>query len=418
MFAPGAKGWIKKYFDLVDRKEVVLSFDSPNQIEKEHFIHLTLSNSGMIFGYPARLIFAKDLDDKDWTVEEKFKLLLFESMLFVYIQRKDGEFVQNEFLEKLYEFYANHNAGGIKKLFRIFVKESREERLEGVLTRRVDIKLNLLENKWWVNSLSNAFACLDVLLFDDFLTKSSSDALKGYNLFAINALNAITLAAYSDGIVEEREKALFNVFLASSNLSEEDRDAAKKRFYKGANLEDFSIFVHDHWLLKRFILDVSILTVLSSGELEDTEEKFLRVLCDYLSIPEMELDENLGLIENFLLRTQGKVEFMKDSPSYEKVYSSLSKRWMKVLVRNKDKIALELKESKDLVFLIKKSATQELSNEEKDLVKTQFKDLVKSVPALAIFLLPGGTVLLPLVMKLIPDLVPSAFKDNEINKEK
>lgn len=418
MLAPGAKGWIKKYFDLVERGEINLSFSTPDQIQKEHFIHLTLSNSGMIFGYPARLIYAGDVEEKVWTTGEKYKLLLFESMLFVYIQRSKEVFTKEGFLDKLYEFYAHHNAGGIKKLFRIFVKESREERLEGVLSSRIDIQLNLLENKWWVNSLSNAFACLDVLLFDDFMINRSGDALGSYSLYAMNALNAITLAAYSDGIVEDREKALFNVFLASANLSEEDRESAKKRFYSGAKLEDFSIFVHDHWLLKRFILDVSILTVLSSGELEETEDEFLHQLCEYLIIPELELDENIGLIENFLLRTQDKVEFMKDSPSYEKVYSSLSKRWMKVLVRNKDKIAKELKESKDLVFLIKKSATQELTNEEKNMVKTQFKDLVKSVPALAIFLLPGGTILLPLVMKLIPDLVPSAFKDNEIDQEK
>jgi len=41
-------------------------------------------------------------------------------------------------------------------------------------------------------------------------------------------------------------------------------------------------------------------------------------------------------------------------------------------------------------------------------------DLVKSMPALAIFLLPGGALLLPLVLKIIPDLIPSAFRDNEI----
>jgi hypothetical protein len=36
------------------------------------------------------------------------------------------------------------------------------------------------------------------------------------------------------------------------------------------------------------------------------------------------------------------------------------------------------------------------------------------MPAIAIFLLPGGTILLPLVLKIIPTLVPSAFRDNEI----
>jgi hypothetical protein len=70
------------------------------------------------------------------------------------------------------------------------------------------------------------------------------------------------------------------------------------------------------------------------------------------------------------------------------------------------------------VQLIRKSTTAELSKEEKEAVKTQFKDLVKSMPSLAIFMLPGGAVLLPIVLKVIPDLIPSAFRDNEVEKEK
>jgi hypothetical protein len=100
------------------------------------------------------------------------------------------------------------------------------------------------------------------------------------------------------------------------------------------------------------------------------------------------------------------------------MYNSVSKHWLKILGRNKDKLAVELKQSKDLVFLIKKSATEELSKEEKEIVKTQFLDIVKSMPSLAIFLLPGGAILLPLVLKIIPDLVPSAFRDNEIEVKK
>jgi hypothetical protein len=59
---------------------------------------------------------------------------------------------------------------------------------------------------------------------------------------------------------------------------------------------------------------------------------------------------------------------------------------------------------------------KELTKEEKELVKTQFKDIVKSMPSLAIFMLPGGAFLLPLILKIIPDLVPSAFRDNEVGK--
>lgn len=419
MLSPGAKGWINKYFDLVEKGEIDLSVKRPEGLDKLHFIHLTLSNCGIVFGFPTRMIFARNLNDSDWTREEKLKLLLFESLLFVYQQeRSNHPFDKERFLETLYSFYAHHNASTIKRMFGFFVKEGREEKLEGVLVSRVDIKLKLLENKWWVNSLSNVFSYLDVILFDDFVHKEDDDALKSYSSYAENALTAITLAAYSDGVLEDKEKSLFNVFLASANLEDEAREEVKERFQHGADFEDFSDDVQDHWLLKRFILDVSILTVLSGGGLEDTESEFLRKLCNRLEIPAHELEENLGMIENFLLKTQHEAEFMKDSPSYEKVYSSLSRRWSKILSRNKDKLALELKESKELVALIKKSTSKELTPEERETVKTQFRDIAKSIPALAIFLLPGGTLLLPLVLKLIPDLVPSAFRENEIDQKK
>ena len=59
---------------------------------------------------------------------------------------------------------------------------------------------------------------------------------------------------------------------------------------------------------------------------------------------------------------------------------------------------------------------KKFSPEEKETVKEQFKDLVKTMHSLAIFLLPGGALLLPLVLKVIPDLMPSAFRDNEVEK--
>ena len=84
MLSPGAKGWINKYFDLVENGEISLEIDRPEGLRKLHFMHLTLGHSGIVFGYPMDLIFAIELDDSKWTSEEKLKLLLFESHLFVY----------------------------------------------------------------------------------------------------------------------------------------------------------------------------------------------------------------------------------------------------------------------------------------------------------------------------------------------
>lgn len=416
MLSPGAKGWINKYFDLVEKEVINLTIDRPPELRKLHFMHLTLGESGITFGYPIDLIFAKELETREWTTREKLKLLLFEAQLFVYLQiHLDEPFNKDAFLNKLYAFYHYHNASSIKKLLKMFSRPNREERIEEVLRDRTSIESNYFENKWWVNTLSNAFIYLDVILFDDYVHWHREEAIKNYSSYAKNALIALTLSAYSDGLIEKHEKKLFDVYLASANLDDESRDLVKSKFINGASFNDFSLYIPNHWLLKRFLFDLSALNIFSHQELMDKETKFLEELAVNLEVKEEEMEESFGMIENFVLKAQDKAEFLSNNSSYEKVYRSLIGRWTKVLERNKDRIAEELKESKELVSLVNKSRKKELTLKEKEAVKKQFKDIVRSIPALAIFMIPGGTLLLPIVLKVIPDLIPSAFRENELD---
>lgn len=416
MLLPGSKGWINKYFDLVEKDQIHLNCDLPAEVDKQSFIHAALGRTGIIFGFPSRLHFAKELDDSKWTTEEKLKLLLFESHLFVYnIYLENKPFVKEQFISSLVDFYGQHNASSITRMFSFFLKETQEEKIETILTKRVDIKVNFLENRFWVNYLNNMFIYLDVILFNDFLEHRKKSTFYNYDEMAMNALTAITLASSSDGALEEQERAMFNVFLASANLSDLQRDIAEQRFEKGGSFDDFTDHVKNNWLFKRFLIDLSTFVIFSDHDAATEEKVHLTRLCEMLGFSDVELNEALALNEQFIINNQDKIPFLKSS-SVEKVYSSLSKRWIKILGRNKDKLAVELKQSKELVYLIRKSTTTELTKEEKEAVKSQFKDLVKSMPSLAIFMLPGGAFLLPLVLKVIPDLVPSAFRDNEVEK--
>jgi hypothetical protein len=417
MLLPGSKGWINKYFDLVDKDQIKLTCEVPEGVERDAFIHAALGRTGIIFGFPSRLHFAKELDESKWTSEEKLKLLLFESHLLVYkLSLEDRPFQREDFVGSLVDFYGKHNASSIIKMFTFFLKETQEEKIESVLTKRVDIKMNLLENRFWVNYLNNVFIYLDVILFNDFLQHRKKSTFFNYDEMAMNALTAITMASYSDGLVEDQERSMFRVFLASANLSDLHRDIAEARFQRGADFDDFTDHVQSNILLKRFIMDLSAFVIFSNHDAATEEKEFLKLLCEKLNLTDKELNEALALTEQFIINNQEKIPFLNSTSSVERVYSSLSKRWIKILGRNKDKLATELKQSKELVFLIRKSTTQDLTKEEKEQVKEQFKDLVKSMPSLAIFMLPGGAFLLPLVLKVIPDLVPSAFRDNEVEK--
>ena len=89
----------------------------------------------------------------------------------------------------------------------------------------------------------------------------------------------------------------------------------------------------------------------------------------------------------------------------------------KLINRNSKRIFQELKESKELVKLLSQSTIRDLNEQEQRAMQEQMMDLLKSIPSLAIFMLPGGAFLLPLFIKFIPKLLPSAFDDNRINDE-
>lgn len=266
----------------------------------------------------------------------------------------------------------------------------------------------------WMSYFNNSFVYLDVLLFDDFL-KNKHQSTLDYQKLALLALGVISVSAYSDGIPQEYEKNLFQVFLMSADLDSDEKELAKLRFKDGISINELNAEQVGTWNVKRYLLNLAILTMHMNQNSDERDVKTLSDIQQWLQCSERDVEEATYSTDKFLLINSQRLSYLTDSNTFELMLDSVSKRWIKILGRNKDKLAKELKESKELVYLIRKSTTTELSKEEKEKVKTQFMDLVKSMPALAIFLLPGGALLLPIVLKIIPSLIPSAFKDNELD---
>ena len=91
----------------------------------------------------------------------------------------------------------------------------------------------------------------------------------------------------------------------------------------------------------------------------------------------------------------------------------------KVIKNNGAAVLTELKESKGaLVLLFRMGSGGTLTAEEQDRLKNQLADLARTIPALGIFALPGGMVLLPILARSLPwNILPSAFR-KELEKEK
>lgn len=417
MIAPGSKGWISKYLQLIGSGEVSIDLPVHPGITDEAFLHHYLTRTGIVYGHPTELLFGNHFDRSKWTADETLTVLLFEALLFTFIQKDPKKkFSEKDFLDSIELFYKKHRVQSLGAFLGYLFKESTAEKLERILHKRTDVQRQISSTKSWLSYFNNAFIYLDVLLYQDFLKHRSKNTLD-YQHLALLALAVITLSAYSDGTVEESEKALFETYLVSADLDNEEREIAKLRFKNGVSLNELKgDLPKNNWSVKRFLLDISALTVYCNHETVDDERNFLVELGEWLKLSDSDVEQAIMMAQQFVLQNHKDIAYLKDSNSVENVMNSVSKRWIKILGRNKDKLAVELKQSKELVSLIRKSTSTELTKEEKEKVKTQFMDIAKSMPALAIFLLPGGAILLPIVLKVIPSLVPSAFRENELEE--
>lgn len=413
---PGAKNWIDKYFFLIDEGVIDLkSVSQPSDISKASFLHNVFFNSGIVFGFPSDFLFySKNETTSKWTTDEKTTFLLFECLILVYLsERKTLE--KEEFVAALLEFYEQYNNTVSINVLKLLFKESNQIKLESILRRRVHLR-KTISNQLWVNYLNNSLVYLDVLAFRSFLI-NQKQLKESYDSFVLGALNTIGVMSRVDHKIAENEDQILTVYLASANMD----DASRKEFRQ--NLADGKLYIEDivlpdqnDDLYKFYLVDMAVLTVHSDLSAMSEEIVYLYKLCKHLNVENEQMERSIIMIERFVMENNHQITFLQERSSYEQLYGNFSKRWIKILGRNKDKFIEELRESKELIYLVNKSFQHELDSEEKEKVKAQFKDLAKSLPALAIFMLPGGLILLPLILKIIPDLIPSAFKENEVDK--
>ncbi len=83
----------------------------------------------------------------------------------------------------------------------------------------------------------------------------------------------------------------------------------------------------------------------------------------------------------------------------------------KAILQNKDRIIHEIKATKELYELLQKwSSGINLTPEERAKVKLQLIDICKAIPALAIFMLPFGSIVLIFLFKFLPfNILPTSF---------
>ena len=394
---PSTSGWITKYGSLAK--------DNTDFYSDFRVLYNGLKKSGFVYGINTKI--PRFIDpEHTLTEDENAKINLLSALYFTFIL-ESGETDFDVFLEKIFAFYKELEVKEGSFWSKLLSGNSTASQLEKLINSRVYLEDNVL-SKTFNSIITNSLLFVDVLLFKRYLKQPIAIREHAYWLEYI-AIN-ITYHALNSKEKNQNDVRLKQLFASSLTFIDSAKESIDDS-YRSKVLSNKSIWENSYFL------DMACLTVWEDQSLEYKESEYIYGIGKDLGFSQKQIARSLEEITSFFDKNAEIIPFLKDKNLAEQFYDGMAKVVNKLILRNSKRLQKELSESKELVFLISKSATKDLTPEERKKVQNQLIDIFKSIPSLAIFILPGGAVLLPIFIKLIPKLLPSSFDENRIEKE-
>lgn len=396
MINPSAPGWIEKFF--IEQKTTGNSFSGSVQD-----FYIRTRTTGFIFGHIVSFDTANPIPITERLPTEISKIGMLNTLYEMYCLTKNDT-DENHFIAEAVAFYNLLTPKGFNPLQKILPSSSESGKLEKIIHDRVQTNEDLF-SKNFSHVITNALLFVDVLAFKKHLGKGALPE-KYFSKIEAIVINIVSLSLKSKTGISVHDDLLQKLFESSVRYN--------KFSGKGINtLEDLDLSYLTNDLEKFYVIDLAGISLWSDEKVENEERYFLFKLGDKLNIPEAFIIESINFINNFIVRYKNEIPYFNNSNPVKNFYDHTTESVQILIARNKNRLIKELSQSKELVHLLAKSTHKELDKEEKKRMKIQILDICKTVPSLTIFLLPGGSLLLPILIKFIPQLLPSAFNENE-----
>ena len=396
MINPSATGWIDKFFA---EQKTDQSYKNLNEAE---FYSRTRA-TGFIFGHIVSFDTQKLIPIADRLPEEISKIGMLNTLYEMYCLTKN-EIDPNQFIAETVAFYNLLTPKGYNTLQKMLPSSSASSKLEKFIHDRVQTNEDLF-SKNFSHVITNALLFLDVLAFKKYLEKGSLPE-KYFNKIEDIVISIISLSLKSKTGISVHDNLLLKLFESSVRYY-------KFSIAKIATIDDLDLNYLSNDLEKFYMVDLAGISLWSDEKVENEERYFLYKLGEKLAVAESFITESIDFINNFIVKYKKEIPYFNNSNPVKNFYDHTTESVQILINRNKKRLVKELSQSKELMQLLAKSTHKELDKDEKKKIKVQLLDICKTVPSLTIFLLPGGSLLLPILIKFIPQLLPSAFNEND-----
>lgn len=380
---PSASGWIKKYYNQHEKFQLFDSNSTPQIIQRTREI-------GFSYGLLDLANFPQAFQNFKYTSTELSKVCYLQLLEKVYLISSKP---QGEFLPTLIEFYQVLIPHKNNIFTSLFSPKDPYSKLEEIFAMR-------WKEHFFSQSKDNDLVLNMILLSIDIL------AFENYLLHKTNP------NAYSHNIAQILEE----IILSFKRKTESKQDPDKQLIaflHNSITSNDTELPEPYTSLLERaFIADFITCNAWNNETKTIDFPKLDQGVFRVLDIQKQELEQTASIFTTQVAKNNKDYYFFRSSNLFGNVLHNSTSHVELLLTRNKTRLVKEIQNNSQLMKLLVDSTHRPLNTQEKKIVKNQTLEIFKTIPSLAIFLLPGGTLLLPVILRFIPSLLPSAFNEN------
>ena len=396
MINPSAHGWVEKFFFEQSSQQQFLVHDFES-------FYIATRKTGFLVGYITHFVSQKTIDTKGWTSEEFSKIGLLNSLFGMYqLAKKNND--PEKFIQICLAFYEELHPKNTRLVDLFSASDSIQNKLEKIISDRVKTNDNII-SKNFSHILTNALLFIDVLAFKRYLQEGKLSAKYVKKIEEI-IVSIVSMALKSKENKTKYDELLQKLFESSVRYSKFNEA------YQDSSIEHLDVsYIKDEYE-QYYLIDIAVMALWSDAQIDPNEINFLESIITKIGVTSKFLDASILDMHTFLSTNKAQIPYFNYSNPVKHFYDQTTQNVHTLITRNKSRILQEIYQSKELMQLLIKSTATKLTAAEKKKVKTQILDICKTIPSLTIFLVPGGSLLLPILIKFIPRLLPSAFNEN------
>ena len=399
MINPSANGWIDKFFS---KQKTFLFSDEENL----NTFYKKVRETGFIYGHIVSYDRADPIDTESWVGNEVSKVALLNTLFSIYVLSSNDAKTEN-FIAKALAFYNEMNPEGFNLLKKVLPESSPSLNLEKIIDSRVQTNIDII-SKNFSHILTNALLFIDILAFRQYLIQGVIPE-KYLKKIEEAIINIVSLALKTKSNKSKYDDLLIRLFESSVRYTKFSKVNIQSQNF---GMEELELDYFTDELEKKYLIDVAGMALWSDGVIEKNEAYFLHKLAELTTVSDDFVTESITTTNEFITNYKDEIPYFNYSNPVKHFYDQTTQTVTKLITRNKNRLVKEIIQSKELMLLLAISTRRDLDEKEKKKVKKQLLDICKTVPSLTIFLLPGGSLLLPILIKFIPRLLPSAFNEN------